>query len=425
MTQERASLGRLWALMLTVFVDMLGFLMVVPLLPLYAKDLGANALEIGLMISIYALAQLSTAPLWGKLSDHHGRRPILLLGISISAAAHLLFALACSQWAQLQFDHRGLIGLLYLSRLVQGGGGATTGVVQAYVGDTVAPEERAKALGWISAATSAGVMIGPAIGSLASLVGPASPGLFAAFFCLVNLVSARRFLTESSSHEVRAEAKSLAPGSVRRRLTEVLRHPTRPVARLVWIYGAGMMAFMAMNAVLALFLQARFGFTAKTIGFVYTGVGTVSLVMRSLILGPAVRRHGEVGVVRLGLVSLGASFLLQPLAPNLVVYSAVLVLIPVGTALLFPATSALVSRFASRSDLGVVMSVQQAYGGLARLVGPIWAGAAFEGFGPGSPFFLCSGLAAATLVFALGVEPPRATPAKVEAAAEAPVEAAG
>jgi len=411
--------------MLTVFVDMLGFLMVVPLLPLYAKDLGANALEIGLMISIYALAQLSTSPIWGKVSDHHGRRPMLLLGISISAVAHLLFALACSQWAQTQFDHRGLIAILYLSRLVQGAGGATTGVVQAYVGDTVAPEERAKALGWISAATSAGVMIGPALGSLASVVGPAAPGLFAALFCVVNFVSARRYLTESSSHEVRAEAKSLARGSVRRRLVEVLRHPTQPVARLVWIYGAGMMAFMAMNAILALFLQARFGFTQKTIGFVYTGVGTVSLVMRSIILGPAVRRFGEVGVMRIGLGSLCLSFLLQPLAPNLVLYAATLVMIPIGTALLFPATSSLVSRFASRSDLGVVMGVQQAYGGLARLVGPIWAGAAFEGLGSGSPLFLASGLAAATFVFALGLEPPRRAPAPVEPAAEEPVTTSG
>ncbi len=404
---EPLRLGRLWALMLTVFVDMLGFLIVVPLLPLYAKNLGATALEIGLMISVFALAQLSTSPLWGKLSDRRGRRPMLLLGISISTLAQLLFALACSTWALGRFDARGLIGVLFLSRLVQGAGGATTGVVQAYVGDTVAPEERAKALGWISAATSAGVMIGPALGSLASLDRPSTPGLIAALLCLVNLLFARRFLPESRSHAARADSRLHGTGSVRQRLLEVLAHPTRPVARLIWVYGLGMMAFMAMNAILALFLQARFGFTEKSIGYVYTGIGSISLVMRSVVLGPAVRRLGEAGVLRAGLAALTLSFALQPLAPRLPLYCLALVLIPIGTALLFPATSSLVSRYSEPRELGTVMGVQQAYGGIARLIGPIWAGAAFESIGPGAPFWIASVLAFATLLFALGVQSPR------------------
>jgi MFS family permease len=403
---EPLRLGRLWALMLTVFVDMLGFLMVVPLLPFYATRLGATAFDVGLMVSVYAVAQLATSPFWGKLSDRRGRRPMLLVGISISALAHLLFALACSNWALGRFDASHLIGILYLSRFVMGAGGATTGVVQAYVGDAVVPEERAKALGWISAATSAGVMIGPAIGSLASTIAPSAPGLLAAALCVVNFVSAKRFLPESSSHEARADAKKIRPGSVRRRLAEILAHPTEPVARLVWIYGVGMMAFMAMNAILALFLQARFGFTEKTIGYVYTGVGSISLVMRSIVLGPAVRRLGERGVMRAGLACLTLSFALQPLAPSLPLYALALVLVPVGTALLFPATSSLVSRFSARHEFGTVMGVQQAYGGIARLVGPVWAGAAFETLGVGSPFWISSLLAASTLVFAWGLKPP-------------------
>jgi len=165
---------------------------------------------------------------------------------------------------------------------------------------------------------------------------------------------------------------------------------------------------MAMNAILALFLMARFDFTERSIGWVYTGVGSISLLMRSLILGRAVRRFGELGVMRLGLGSLALSFLLQPLAPSLVAYAVVIVLIPIGTALLFPATSSLVSRFASRSDLGEVMGVQQAYGGLARLFGPLWAGAAFQTLGPGSPFFIAAALAVATFAFVAGLETPPA-----------------
>jgi MFS family permease len=405
-TAAPITLGRLWALMLTVFVDMVGFLMVVPVLPIYAKNLGASAFQVGLMVSIYAVAQLATAPLWGKLSDRRGRRPMLMLGISIAFVAYLIFALACSGWAGARVSPRVLIGLLYVSRLVQGAGGATTGVVQAYVGDAIVAEDRAKALGWISAATSAGVMLGPALGSLAATVGPAAPGMVAAALCLVNLGFVRRHLPESSSEESRARA-AVEPGdSLRRRMAQVFAHPRRPVERLIWVYGVGMMAFMAMNAMLALFLQARFGMTAKTIGYVYTFVGTISLVMRSILLGPAVRRFGERGVLRLGLASLAAGFALQPMAPTLAQFFVVIALIPVGTALLFPATSSLVSRYADRHELGATMGVQQAYGGVARLVGPIWAGAAFESFGPAAPFWISSALAVATLLFALGLEAP-------------------
>ena len=169
-----------------------------------------------------------------------------------------------------------LIGIIFLSRFVQGAGGATTGVVQAYVGDAIVPEERAKALGWITAATSAGVMIGPALGSLSAFGGPAVPGLVATALCLLNLLFVKRWLPESSSAEARAEAKQEKRGSLVRRMLEVFAHPQRPVARLIWIYSVGMMAFMAMNAVLALFLQARFGMTEKSIGLVYTFVGTRS-----------------------------------------------------------------------------------------------------------------------------------------------------
>ena len=406
MSAAPVSLGRLWALMLTVFVDMVGFLMVLPLLPFYATRLGASPFFVGLMVSAFAVAQLGVSPFWGRLSDRRGRRPALMAGISIATLAYGFFAFACSDWAMHHFDGRQLIGLLFLSRLVQGAGGATTGVVQAYVGDAIVPEERAKALGWITAATSAGVMIGPALGSLASLAGPAAPGLAAVALCLLNLVFVRGWLPESTSAESQQRAEREPRGSLARRMLEVLHHPLRPVERLIWVYAVGMMAFMAMNGVLALFLQARFGFTEKSIGWVYTFVGTISLVMRSLILGPCVRRFGERGVMRLGLAGLAAGFALQTLAPSIPTFAAAIVLIPVGTALLFPATTSLVSRYAEPHELGATMGVQQAYGGVARLFGPLWAGLAFERLGIGAPFWISAGLALGTLGVALGVQPP-------------------
>jgi MFS family permease len=400
---DRVSLARLWALMATVFVDMMGFLMVLPVLPFYAKRLGASPFVIGLMVSVFALAQLLVSPFWGKLSDRRGRRPTLMLGISIATVAFLLLALACSEWAMARISPAWLIALIFISRFVAGAGGATTGVVQAYVGDAIVPEERAKALGWISAATSAGVMLGPALGSLAAFGGPAVPGLVATGLCLLNLLFVKRWLPESSSAEARAEAKQERRGSLAGRMLEVFVHPQRPVARLIWIYAVGMMAFMAMNAVLALFLQARFGITEKSFGLIYAFVGSISLVMRSVLLGPAVRRFGESGVMRIGLAALAAGYALQALAPTMLTFGAAIMLIPIGTALLFPASSSLVSRFALRHELGATMGVQQAYGGVARLVGPIWAGYTFERFGPGAPFWISCGLAIATLVFAGGL----------------------
>lgn len=431
MAPDRVSLARLWALMATVFVDMMGFLMVMPVLPFYANRLGASPLLIGLMVSAFALAQLLMAPYLGKLSDRRGRRPTLMFGISVAAVAFLLLAFACSEWAMARISPGWLIALIFLSRFVAGGGGATTGVVQAYVGDAIVPEERAKALGWISAATNAGVMIGPALGSLAAFGGPAVPGLVSTALCLLNLLFVKRWLPESSSAEARAEAKQEKRESLGKRMLVVFSHPRRPVARLIWIYAVGMMAFMGMNAVLALFLQARFGITEKSFGLVYVFVGAISLVMRSMLLGPAVRRFGEKGVMRLGLASLVVGYALQALAPTLVTFGAAIMLIPIGTALLFPASSSLVSRFALRHELGATMGVQQAYGGVARLVGPIWAGYTFQRLGPGAPFWVAAGLALATFVFANGLhtdeaapaaEAPRPTPAEAdpEAAAAGP-----
>ena len=253
-----------------------------------------------------------------------------------------------------------------------------------------AAEERAKALGWLTAATSAGVMIGPAIGSLAATLGPAAPGLVAAALCVANVTFGFFYLPEPERAPAeRGAGGEIAPRrSVRRMMTAVLAHPGRPAPSLIWIYALGMMAFMAMNAVLALYLQHRFGVTEKSIGYFYTFVGAVSLVMRSLVLGPAVARFGEQRVLQLGILALALGFALMPLAPGIPAFGLVVMLIPIGTALLFPSTTSLVSRVAERDEVGQTMGVQQAFGGVARMVGPMWAGAAFQHLSPAAPFWI-------------------------------------
>ncbi|MGK2935442.1 MAG: MFS transporter, partial [Gemmatimonadaceae bacterium] len=160
-------------LMFTAFVDMVGLVMVLPLLPFYATEFGADALMVGLLVSAFSIAQLLSAPFWGRLSDLHGRRPAILTGLLVSAVAYVIFAYADS------------LLLLLASRLVQGFGGGTIGVVQAYVADASEPHERAKGLGWLSAATSLGAVVGPALGSLlVRFYGRSAPGLAAAGLCV-------------------------------------------------------------------------------------------------------------------------------------------------------------------------------------------------------------------------------------------------
>jgi multidrug resistance protein len=389
---------RISVLMATAFVDMLGGAMIFPLLPFYALKLHAAPWMIGWMIASFWIAQLASSPLWGRVSDRYGRRPALLVGLSAAAAGYVVFAFAFTPW------------MLVVSRLVQGAGGGTTGVAQAYIGDAIEPRERAKALGWLSAATNAGVMIGPAIGSLATNWGSAAPGLIAAALCLANVVFAWRWLPESSPDKRRgAELAAPVTAVPRRRVFtvvwEVLKRPKADVSRLIWIYTIGMLGTMSMTAVLALYLDQRFGVTEKTIGLFFVYIGALSLIMRALILGKMVDRFGETGVMRMGALIVAVGLAGMPLAPTILALAGVMALIPVGTALLYPATSALVTHRAPKTELGQTLGVQQAFGAVARIAAPIWATAAFQALGAGVPFYIAGGIVALVGVLAFGVRP--------------------
>lgn len=380
---ESRSLKQISVLMATVFVDMIGFTIILPLIPFYATRLGADASMVGVLIAAFPAAQLVVAPFWGRLSDRYGRRPMILAGLLSSAAAYLLFGLADTLW------------LLFASRLVQGAGGGTTGVVQAYVADAVVPEERTKALGWITAATSAGVMIGPLIGSASTYLGQEAPGYLAAGLCLLNALFAWKWLPEPKRESTAAELHTAAQTprqSLLGTIEEVLRHPAGPVSSLIWVYTIGMMGFMAMNGVLALYLKEVFGITQHSIGYFYAYVGSISLVMRGILLGPAVRRFGEVGVTRMGALSLVIGLVVIPLPTSLWGLAVCVLFVPIGTALLFPATTSLVSRRARRSETGQVMGVQQLFGGVSRMLGPLWAGFVFQKIGIQYPFWIAAAL---------------------------------
>lgn len=399
------ELRRLWVLIFINFVDMVGFAIVLPLLPFYALRLHASEAMVGPIIAAFSLAQLVSAPIWGRVSDRYGRRPALMIGLVASTAAYAVFGLATSVW------------MLLLSRLVQGAGGGTTGVAQAYVADTIAPERRAQALGWLSAATSAGVAFGPTIGSLAFHMGHQAPGYIAAALCAANAIFAWLWLPESRVLQPGAPVRKKEP--VWSAALRVLEQPSSPSSRLVFIYAAGMLAFTSVTSVLTLFLRAEFKVNETTIGYFYTYVGVLSVVIRALLLGPVVRRIGEVRAMQAGALTLILGMVLYPLAGSIPLLAAVIPLVPIGTALLFPASTSLLSRSVDRSELGITMGVAQTFAGVSRVIAPVLAAAAFQRIGHAAPFLLGAAVVAGVSLLAFRIEVAAAVPARGPASAPA------
>ena len=417
----RSSGSKLWILMITAFIDMVGLLMVLPLLPFYAKSLGQGGLMVGLLVSSFAVAQLLTAPMWGRMSDAYGRRPALLVGLTASAIAYVIFGYA------LELPHP--LFFLFLCRIVQGAGGGTVSVIQAYVADATQPGERAKALGWLSAATNAGVAIGPVLGSLTHAWGPRGPGLFAAALCVGNIVFAWKYLDESRDMQEAAQSKADPTQRSRSRdaVLHVVTHSAEPASRLIWIYAIAMGAFSGVMSMLALYLAKRFGVTEKTIGFFFAYTGIISVVTRALILGKMVDRFGEIRLSRFGstllAIGIAAMAFTKPISDparvaamlgGFLPASAVVVLpylplalavalLPLGTAFTFPCVTAMLSHVIPSRERGLYMGVQQTFGGLARVIFPVVFGILFDLALP-LPFLLSASLVVFTIYLGLGME---------------------
>ena len=410
---------KLVVLMITAFVDMVGLLMVLPLLPFYADRLvGPNGLRfagltieagmaVAILVSAFTVAQLLSAPMWGRFSDKWGRRPALLVALGASAVAYVIFGYAHT------------LGVLLLSRLVQGAGGGTVGVIQAYVADTVAPEDRAKSLGWLSAATNAGVALGPVLGAAAVVfgkmplgvgdwrftIGPAAPGLAAALLCTVNMAFAWKYLVESRERPKTGEHAAIrAPGRSRQAVLRVITHSAEPAPRLIWIYAIAIGAFQGTTSILALYLNKRFGVTEQNIGWLFTYIGVLSVVTRALLLGKMVDRFGEPRLSRIGVTLLGLGLATIPFAPNIPVLAISVGLLPLGTAFTFPCVTALLSRVIPSHERGLYMGVQQTFGGASRAVFPMVFGVMFDRAGMGVPFWTSAAFVLFTLALGSGLE---------------------
>lgn len=382
---------KLLILIITAFVDMVGLLMVIPLMPFYARKMGAGSFMVTVMVVSFTAAQLLSAPLWGRFSDKYGRRPALLVGLGAAAMAYLVFAVANSLW------------LLLLSRVVQGAGGGTVGVVQAYVADATEPENRAKALGWLSAATNVGVALGPPMGSLALLAGHAGPGVMAAGLCLINMLFAWKYLGESRDMED-ARTSKRRPNASREAIMRVITHAKEPGPRLIWIYAIAMGSFSAITAILPLFLADQFGIGEKKVWIFFTYIGVISVITRAGILGWAVTKYGEARLARIGLVLLAMGLASYPFVHNYVLLAIGIALVPLGTAFTFPCVTSLLSKVIPSNERGLYMGVQQTYGGLSRVIIPLWAGFSYDHLGRAVPFLTSATLVLASLFLVLGVD---------------------
>jgi len=422
--------AKLFTLMATAFVDMVGLLMIIPLLPFYVKTLGGSGVDVlgmhfgigiisGFIVAAFTVAQLLSAPMWGRFSDRVGRRPTLLIALGAAAIAYLIFG----------FAHSLLV--LFLSRIVQGAGGGTVGVIQAYVADTTDPKDRARALGWLSATTNLGVALGPVLGSFAIALGKrdlmpgsptlqmgrAAPGIMAAGLCVLNMIFVARFLKESRDFSDQPQE-----GEVRRTSSQaiwrVISHASEPSSRLIWIYAIAIGAFQGSFSVLALFLNARFQVTEQTIGYFFMYVGAISVFTRVLLLGRMVDWLGEANLSRLGLVLLATGVVGMPLSRNLLMLALAVALIPLGTAFTFPCVTALLSRVISARERGLYMGMQQTYGGVSRIIAPLFFGWSFDRLGVSSPYFFSAAFIIATIFLGFGLDQ-YARPGRADARAAA------
>lgn len=364
MTPSPAGRSRLGLLFFAVLVDLIGFGIVLPVLPFYARDFGADYLQIGLLYAVYSLVQLVMAPLWGRISDRVGRRPVIILGLMGSALAYTVFARADS------------LAVLFASRIVGGIGGSTIPVAQAYIADVTLPGRRAGGLGLIGAAFGLGFVIGPALGGILfglSPGSPAAPGYTAAALCLANALAALVWLPES-------RRPGTPGGTSRFNLGAALAEAARSgqIRLILAGYLCITMAFATLQPTLPPLASERFAMGPREAGYLFALLGIVSVIVQGGLVRRLVPRYGERRLLTVSGIPFGLGLLLAGVAANVPVLLAGLVLIGIGYGISIPSVLALLSRDTDPGRQGAVLGLGQSVGSLARVLSPAMAGALFD-----------------------------------------------
>ena len=361
---------------LIVFIDLVGFGIIIPILPLYAASFAASPSTIGILLASYSLMQMLSTPYLGALSDKWGRRPVLLVSQTGTFAAFMLMGFA------------GSLPVLFAARLLDGLSGGNISTAQAYISDVTAEKDRAKAFGLIGAAFGVGFMAGPALGGFLARNGNyAAPAFAAAAISLVTLVLTFTMLPESRPKERRTEVRKPRVFDVAG-LREAL--DMGQLGLLLLIFFLFNLAQASFQSMFALFAQARVGFGARETGYVLAYVGLLAVLLQGGAIGPIVRRWGERPVARAGLLIAALGLVASAWAPSWPVLLLTLAPLAVGLSVATPSLNSLLTRASPGAAYGRVLGLSQSVAALARVLGPLIAGFAFHYTGVPAPFLLAS-----------------------------------
>ncbi len=381
---------------LTVFLDLLGFGMVIPILPLYARDLHATDSQIGNLMAIYSVMQLIFAPIWGRLSDRAGRRPVLLISILGSCGSQFGYALAPSfTW-------------LLIARGFAGACGANITAAQAYIADVTDEKSRAAGMGILGTAFGLGFVFGPAVGGILSKTSPNLPFFVSGFLAVLNFVLAVFVLKEPRAAGQRSQARTLTWAGL---LRTVSNPRLLSLMLLLFIVTFG---FANLEATFSLYLDGRFGYRPEKAGYLFAYIGVLMVLVQGGLVRRMVPRVGERKLILFGTLTMAIGFLLQAYSFHLPLLLVAMGIIAIGNGFNTPSLSSLISRSAGGEHQGGVLGVSQAFGALARIVGPK-VGVSLLIFGVGMPYFVGAGILAAAFLFALTAvkQPMAAAPAVV------------
>jgi MFS family permease len=361
-------------LFLIVVIDLIGFGLVIPLLPFYAERFDASPQEVTALMAVFSLMSMLTAPVWGRMSDRIGRRPVLMVSMAAASLAYLWMGFADALW------------MLFAARALAGACAGNIAAANAYIADVTTPENRAKGMGMIGAAFGLGFIIGPALGGIVAGSNVATadlrtPGLIACALSLVALLGVVVLLKESLPAGIAVRPR-------RGRITMLRDALGRKVlAQLLAIFFLTILAFAGMESTFALWAMAQLGWGPAQTGYLFTFVGLLSAVMQGGLIGRLTARFGEEKLLLAGLVSIAAGLLILPLAHDLPVLLVATAGLALGMGTMQPSLNSLISRRAGIGEQGEVMGVAQSVGSLSRVLGPLLAGALFAGLGRDFPFF--------------------------------------
>ena len=354
----------LYLIFLTVFIDLIGFGIVIPVLPIYAKQFGATELENGWLVGIYSAMQFLAGPLLGKLSDRVGRRPVLL--VSLVGTAVGFFIMGGAQRLALLFV-TPILAWLFIARIIDGISGGNISTAQAYIADVTKPEERSKNMGMIGAAFGLGFIFGPALGGVLAQISISAPYYFAGALALVNAVLVYWRLPESLAREHRISPENAAP------FREVFRHgPHLPL--LMGSYFFSITGFSMMTTNFALFTSQRFHYDARHNGYIFAFIGLVGALTQGGVLRRVLKLYSEKSIAVVGCIALTLGLVLLPLSSGLMSLLCFTAIVGIGNSFITPTLNGLASQSTDRKWQGRVIGLMQSAGSLARWVGPFLAG---------------------------------------------------